>query len=163
MKTILGIDQGIANIGYSVLKETENGQIIIIESGTKKTSSKDSMEERLGVIYDFFNNVIDKYPEISEIGMEDFFYGGLNYCRSVSIVTTNQVSGILLLLARNRGISARKIAPTQVKKTITGKGNANKEMVMDSVKSIFNQHIFKTDHECDSIAIGYTLLKASNS
>lgn len=157
-KLILGIDQGLANIGYAIIGQDDNGYKNIVKSGSKKTSSKKETSIRLGEIYDFFDTMLNEYPEIEEIAMEEFFYGGLNYARSVSIVTTNQVSGVLLLLARNRGISVRKIQPTHVKKTVTGKGNANKEAVMDKIKEIFSECTFKTDHECDAVAIGMTAL-----
>lgn len=156
-KIVLGIDQGLANIGYAILEKNDE-EIHLIKSGYKSTSSKKSTEERLGIIYDFFDNLLNEYPDVEEIGMEEFFYGGSAYVRSVSIITTNQVSGVLLLLARNRDVKATKIQPTKVKKIITGSGKAKKDLVMENVREIFKENTFKTDHECDAVAIGYAML-----
>ena len=160
-KKVLAIDQGIANIGYSIISRSDDNTCHIELSGSFKTKSTHRLEERLALIYSTFDSILEKDKDIQAVVMEDLFVGvshGGIFGRSTSIVTTSMVSGILFLLAKDRGLKAFKIAPTMVKKCMTGCGKASKDDVQKGVLSYYNVAPFKVDHECDSIAIGTTFL-----
>lgn len=160
--TVLGIDQGLANIGYCVMRTYKDllDEPVILESNTFITKSDDSLENRLGFIYDKLLSIIDKYPEISFIGCERLFYSGM---RSSSILTTNLVTGIIFLLANKTNKQVRDYPATSVKKIMTGDGKAKKDDIANAINHIcaINDILSKdrTDHENDSIAIAYTTIK----
>lgn len=66
----------------------------------------------------------------------------------------SEMIGILLRECESRGIEYKGYAPTKIKKFATGKGNASKEDVINSVKEKYN-YIGSDDNEADSIALYY--------
>lgn len=161
----LGIDQGLANLGYSIVEITLNKENIeeslsILNSGTLTTSSKEYLEERLFNIHTIITNLNSNY-NTNIIGCEKLFFNpkqktGRN--KSASIMVTNMVSGVVFFIAGQNGVCAKDFTPGTVKKYVAGNGRANKEEVIEAVSKICeNQGIVpKTEHEADSIAIGIT-------
>ena len=102
----LGIDQGYANLGYSVIKyNIHRNSYKVIMFGTIKTNSKDNLEKRLYQIYLKLAEILDKYP-IDLIGCEQLFSngargadGGKRRDKSVAIVRTNMSTGVIYLLS----------------------------------------------------------------
>lgn len=162
----LGIDQGYANLGYSVV-EDDGEHCHLLLSGTIKTKSDDKFENRLATIYEFIKKILDSY-NIGAIGIERLFYNAPmsnenNKFRnkSASIMKTNMATGIIFLLAGQYQIEIRDFPPVSVKKEIAGSGKAIKQDVIDAVKEFAEREgfVIKTDHQADSIAIALTLLK----
>lgn len=166
----LGIDQGYANLGYSVIKfDLNNNTYTIEESGTITTCSTLDMNKRLLTIYNFISDILDKHPNVEIAGCERLFHnkpmgGKQNYFqqrnKSASIMKTNMATGVLYLLCAQRDIIIDDFPPTTVKKYLTGSGKSEKGEVEKAVQLIAdNQGIdIKTDHESDSIAIGITAI-----
>lgn len=162
----IGIDQGIANIGYSIIKfeldEDENEKDInILESGTITTSSKKELRNRLVDIYNMIKEINSKY-NTNIVGCEKLFFNpkqkttGRN--KSASIMLTNMVSGVLFLFAGNEGLYIKDFTPGTVKKYVAGNGRASKEEVVNAVRELCEREGIElsTDHEADAIAIGIT-------
>lgn len=55
----------------------------------------------------------------------------------------------------NRGIQLEILSPSQIKKVMTGKGNAKKDQVREAVNKKFNLQV-ESEDEADAIAIGFT-------
>lgn len=55
----------------------------------------------------------------------------------------------------NRGIQLEILSPSQIKKVMTGKGNAKKDKVREAVNKKFNLQV-ESEDEADAIAIGFT-------
>ena len=152
---ILGIDQGIANMGYSIL---ENDKLITY--GCINTNSNDSLEERFFSIYSQIKILIEEFkPEI--LCCEKLFYTSPkagNRNKSASIIYTNMITGVLTVLAGEFSIELRQFVPSKVKKAICNDGKAQKDDVIAKIKSMYNVDSAKTkyEHVCDSIAIAYT-------
>ena len=152
---ILGIDQGIANMGYSILNDDK-----LITYGCINTNSNDSLEERFFSIYSQVKILIEEFkPEI--ICCEKLFYTSPkagNRNKSASIIYTNMITGVLTVLAGEFKIELRQFVPSKVKKAICNDGKAQKDDVISKIKSMYNVDSTKTkyEHVCDSIAIAYT-------
>ena len=166
----LGVDQGYANLGCSILKYSIKEDIFIIEKfKTIKTPSSNDMNKRLLKIYNSIKEIILDYPNsINIAGCERLFHNNPmttknNFGRnkSASIMKTNMATGVVYLLTAELNIPINDYAPTTVKKKVTGNGRANKDDVNLAVTNIaLNQNIeFKTEHEADSVAIGITAIK----
>lgn len=164
----LGIDQGIAHCGYSVIELTPSNEMNILCSGTLITSSKTELTKRIESIYQTIKTLAEKY-NVSIIGCEKLFFStkqksetnpkGRN--KSASIVYTNMITGILYLIAGQQNIEIKEFVPGTVKKYVTGHGKASKEDVKKAVEQIVHglDKNIETDHEGDSIAIGVTAVK----
>ncbi|MDU1829465.1 crossover junction endodeoxyribonuclease RuvC, partial [Anaerococcus sp.] len=57
---ILGIDPGIAIMGYGVV-EFEANKVKVIENGVVTTSSKTTTPERLSILYKNLNEIIKEF------------------------------------------------------------------------------------------------------
>lgn len=160
--TVLGIDQGLANIGYCVMKVHKEliDEPIILESNTFTTSSDLSTPDRLGDIYDKVEDIFNRHPDISYLGCERLFFSG---ARSATILNTNLVTGVLFLFTHDKGIKIKDYPATSVKKIMTGDGKAKKEDIAKAIIHICEINNIadkeRTDHEDDSIAIAYTTAK----
>lgn len=158
----LGIDQGIANVGYA-LTGLKNGKEEVLFSGTFKTTTKHEIPQRLKMIYEFINTLLETY-HIDVMGMEKLFFNpvqvnGRN--KSASIMKTNLVTGIIFLLSSQHQKHIFDYTPGTVKKYVAGHGHASKEQVLAHVEEFASRSgfVIKTDHQADAIAISLTALK----
>lgn len=161
----VGIDQGIANCGYSIVKLHEDDSLSLLKSGSIVTSSNMPLPDRIALLYRLLIGLVDVYQP-SVIGCEKLFFNPkqkqLNYSRnkSASIVSTNMATGILYLIAGQKQISLYEFVPTTIKKYVTGSGKATKEDVESAMLNIFPHQLnIKNSHEADAIAIGVTAVK----
>ena len=70
---ILGIDPGLAIVGYSIL-EYEGDNIVLLNSGSIKTSKERTESQRLLEIFEDITTIIEKYkPEIASVEKLFFF------------------------------------------------------------------------------------------
>lgn len=160
---VIGIDQGLANVGYAVLDYQSKKDFKILESGVVKTKPDKRLEERIGEIYIKVDLLIHKY-EATHMGCERFFFNASDKTiqfRSATIVRTNMVSGVLFLLANKHRMFIKDYVPGTVKKHVSGNGRASKDEMIQSIKElVFNQGQdieLKNDHEADAIGIALTV------
>lgn len=169
----LGVDQGYANLGYSVVEyDIITEEIYVKKFGTITTSSKEELNKRFLKIYNLIKEVILETSEISLIGCEKLFHNKpmnikdksnpfATRNKSASIMKANMVTGILFLISAQTNHYIKEFAPTSVKKYITGNGRAKKDELETALKEIIDKQgiKIKTDHESDSIGIAITVIK----
>lgn len=160
----IGIDQGLANLGISVLESSINSNKVIAHK-LIKTPSANELQDRLLKIY---KEIEELYTEldlpISCIFFERLFFNPKSLGvqnRSADMMKTNMATGIILLFAANKGIPVypNGMPPTTVKKEITGSGKASKDDVKEVVLKLNGVREKISDHETDSIAINLAGVK----
>ncbi len=148
---VLGIDPGSRHTGYGVL-EVEGGREQVIEYGVLKLDVQDSHQLRLKCIYDRLMQVIERcLPD--ECAIEMPVYG--NNAQSMLKLGRAQAAAMLAVL--NRGLPVAQYTPKEVKKSVTGNGNASKEQVCFMVKSILSiedSDIERSMDASDALAVG---------
>lgn len=145
---ILGIDPGMAIVGYSILEV--NGRDIVLEhSGSIQTEKTHTESQRLSEIYDDINTVIDMYkPDVCAIEKLFFFR---NY---TTVMPVAHSRGVILLALEQNNIPVYEYTPIEVKQVLTGYGRATKKEVEQMVKiSLNTESLPKLDDTVDSIAI----------
>lgn len=158
---ILAVDQGLASIGYAVVRVEDGCSAKVIVSGSFETKPHQLIQKRIQNIMDVLEDVIregkEKGCRFAILATEDLFVGPV-CARSVFIVGTNMVTGGLMLLAEKHGMVVYQLAPTSVKKRVTGDGKAEKEDVEEAVQKLSDFRIRDgqkiKDHQTDAIAIG---------
>jgi len=157
---VLGIDQGLANVGYAVIDYDSADSFSILKSGAIRTKAKDDLSKRMNDIFSEIDKIIEIY-DISHMGCEKFFFNKSDKTlefRSSTIVKTNMVTGLLFLLAHKHSISIKEFVPGTIKKHVTGNGRASKEAMIYEINSLCKgqgfQKEIKNDHEADAIGIG---------
>lgn len=158
-KRILGIDTGIAIMGWSILEKDSNGKLILIACGAITTSSKSIMGTRLLTLNTELAEIIKKYsPDI--VAVESIFY----FKNKKTIIAVSQARGVILMTAEQFGLEVVDYTPLQVKTAVTGYGRAEKQQVQKMVKLILGlKEVPKPDDVADAIAIGICYLNSKIS
>jgi len=154
---ILGIDPGLATLGYGVI-EADNQKRRLIQYGTLTTPAGQPMPQRLRAIYQGMNQLMDIYqPE--DVAFEELFF-------SKNITTGMAVSaarGVALLAVVQRTDNLYEYTPMQIKQAVTGYGGADKHQVQQMVKILLNmKEIARPDDAADAIAVALTHANSMN-
>lgn len=150
---ILGIDPGIISPGFGIVKKENNdvsrNKIILIDAGVLKLASKQSINYRIGVLYDYFYDKIEK-NSVNLIALETPFMGK----NAQNFLKLGYVRGILYLLSYKFNIPIQEFSPREIKLSLTGYGGANKEQVARMVLKLFPHLIMPSQFDItDAIAI----------
>lgn len=145
---ILGIDPGLAIVGYSIVEHI-NDENILIASGSIQTDKKKTEAERLYEIAVDMQTIIDKYqPDVASI--EKLFY----FKNQKTVIPVAEARGVILAVLQKNNVLIDEFTPIEVKQMITGYGRASKEEVAKIVEmSIKYKKLPKLDDTVDSIAI----------
>ena len=127
---ILGIDPGIAIVGYGVL-EYKNGKFRTIAMGSIETPAGIDVEDRLEMIYDDMCEIIDAYQP-DEMAIEELFFTN----NQKTAIAVAEARGVILLAARQKNVLISEYTPLQVKQSVVGYGRAEKKQVIALVKMI---------------------------
>jgi crossover junction endodeoxyribonuclease RuvC len=129
---ILGVDPGTLNTGYAVIKGIDE-KLRLLKYGVISMTSSMKLPVRLKIIYDGLVEVIDWFiPD--EFAIETAFYS-----KNVqSTLKLGHARGVSILAAVNKQIPTTEYSPREVKKSVTGIGNASKEQVAYMVTKIMN-------------------------
>ncbi len=115
----------MTSTGYSVVDNKEN----VILSGKIETKKDkfESEDERINYIVDEIKNIIKKYEnKIELVGIENQFISS----RTATIMVLRKLLGaVCRMVYKECSIKTVYLAPTTVKKIITGSGRAKKDEV----------------------------------
>jgi len=147
-KIILGIDPGIADTGYGVIK-SEGSCLTCLAYGSIKTSAKLDLISRLEILHKELDKIIKKYrPDFATI--EQLFFN--KNVRTALIV--GQARGVILLTLKQNKLAIVDYTPSQVKSAVSAYGQASKLQVQKMVKLILNlKELPQPDDAADALAI----------
>lgn len=145
---ILGIDPGLATVGYGIISYGGNNYRVL-DYGIIKTEPHIPFSERLKVIYDSILLLIDKYKP------DDFAIEELFFSKNVkTAIRVGQARGVAILSAVNRGLEVYEYTPLQIKQSVVGYGRADKGQVQELVRILMNlKEAPKPDDAADALAI----------
>lgn len=147
---ILGIDPGIANTGYGVVKSNHTRNQIL-QYGNITTDSKLQSEIRLKIIYDKIISLIVEY-NVEAVVLEDIFFSKSKQVKTAFIL--GEAKGIIKLAAANSDLPISTYTPLQVKTSVTGYGKAPKAQVQKMVQMLLKlKELPKPDHAADALAL----------
>ncbi|NME36076.1 MULTISPECIES: crossover junction endodeoxyribonuclease RuvC [Fusobacterium] len=148
---ILGIDPGTAIVGFSII-ELENSSLKLLDYGCIYTDKNLSMNDRLLIIFNELEKIINKYSP-DHMAIEELFY----FKNNKTVISVGEARGVILLAGKKNNLSIYEYTPLQVKIGITGYGKADKKQVQLMVKTILKlKEIPKPDDAADAIAIAIT-------
>lgn len=145
---ILGIDPGMAIVGYGLIDYT-NDEISLCSSGSIQTCKNCKDEERLLDIFNDMCTIVEKYrPDCASIEKLYFFKN------QKTIIPVAEARGVILTALQKYNIPIYEYTPIEVKQVLTGYGRATKKEVESMVKLSLNTHTLpKLDDTVDAIAI----------
>ena len=148
---ILGIDPGIATVGYGVI-DYSDGQFALVDYGAIITTPDLKMPERLDVIFNEMLCLLDTFRPDS-IAFEELFFAK-NVKTAINVA---HARGVLLASAYQYTKELYEYTPLQVKQAIVGYGRADKRQIQLMVKQMLGlNHIPRPDDAADACAIAMT-------
>lgn len=149
---LLGIDPGLALVGYGVIQLKE-GRVTPLEYGCIETLAGMSLPERLAIIDQEMEKLIDDYQP-DQIAFEELFF----YRNKTTIISVAQARGVEILAGVKRGLPIYEFTPSQIKQAVTGYGRANKLQIQRSIQALLGlTEIPKPDDAADGLAVAMTL------
>lgn len=145
---ILGIDPGIAIVGYGVVdKEGNRYKTVAYDAVT--TRAHTPLEERLLLVYKGIDEIIKMYKP-DAMSIEELFFNN----NAKTAVAVGQARGVILLAAVQNSLPIYEYTPLQVKQALTGYGRASKSQIQQMMKSILGlESVPKPDDVADALAI----------
>ena len=147
---IFGVDPGTAVTGYGVIK-TNNNAISWVDSGVITTNASSSLDRRLEQIYDLLADKIRTHSP-DRVCIEESFYGKNVH----TTLVLGHARGVAMLAARKSNAVVAEYSPREVKKALTGNGNATKEQVEYMIKVLLSPpqtHVHSDAYDALAIAV----------
>ncbi|MBL7141529.1 crossover junction endodeoxyribonuclease RuvC [Patescibacteria group bacterium] len=154
---IMGIDPGIATVGYAFISLKGN-KLSAVDYGCIRTSKKQIFSQRLVEIYKELKKIIKKYQP-DKIAIENLYFA-----KNVkTAINVGQARGVAVLAAAENKIQIFEFTPLQVKQALTGYGRASKKQVQEMVKAVCNLKTTpRPDDAADALAIAITCIQTKS-
>ena len=148
---ILGIDPGLATLGWGVI-EAESGRQRLVEYGCILTTPRQRLPERLSQIQADMQTLLLRFqPE--EIAFEELFFSK----NVTTALTVGAARGVSIAVCANHTDRLYEYTPMQVKQAVAGYGGADKRQIQQMVKLLLHmEEIAKPDDAADALAIALT-------
>jgi len=145
---ILGIDPGTVLVGYALAQcearadRTRSASAIanrialgaepvICDAGVIRLKSGTPLESRLAMLYRELSELLEESkPDL--LVVEQVF---VHAKHARTAIVMGHARGVVLLAAAQRGIPVGELSPAEVKKSLTGNGQATKRQVQQAVKA----------------------------
>lgn len=155
---ILGIDPGVAIVGFGLI-ESDRGQQRMLQYGAITTQAGLPLATRLVQIGNDLEQLIAQFKP-DEIAIEELFF-------SKNITTGIAVAhgrGVILYTAEKMQIPIYEYTPMQVKQAVVGYGLAEKKQVMDMTRRLLKlKSIPRPDDAADALAIAICHARSATS
>ena len=145
---ILGIDPGLATVGYGVVN-CQRGVYRAIEYGAIITKPHQLLENRLEEIYDSVCTIIERHA-IDCMAVEELFFNR-NVTTAIDVC---QARGVILLAAKKHGVDIYEYTPLQIKQSVVGYGRAGKKQIIYMTQLLLRlPEPAKPDDTADALAV----------
>lgn len=129
-RIILGLDPGIASMGYGVLS-ADGDQLRALTYGCFTTGPTTALPARLRALFEHLVQLRGRYA-VTDVAVESLFYSK----NRGSAVTVGQARGVALLATVDDEVVFGEYTPTAVKEAVAGHGGASKKEVQQMVRMI---------------------------
>ena len=155
---ILGIDPGVATIGFGIIR-AERGKNTLIQYGVITTPPGIPLSERLLQISNDMEQLLETFKP-DEMAVEELFFTK-NITTGISVAHGR---GVILLAAEKAGVPVFEYTPMQVKQSVAGYGKAEKKQVMLMTQRLLNmKEIPRPDDAADALALAICHSRAATS
>ena len=154
---VLGIDPGIARLGFGLLEGSGN-RITPVEWGVAETHPG-PLPGRLSALFDTLEALLARTrPDAAAV--EQLFFGH----NTTTAITVGQARGVALLALARAGVPVLELAPAVVKQAVTGWGKADKRQVQLMVARVLSlDEPPRPDDAADALAVAWAAWGAATS
>ncbi len=155
---ILGIDPGVATIGFGVV-DAERGNQQLVRYGVITTPAGIPLSSRLYQISQDMSELIAQFTP-DEAAVEELFFTK-NITTGIAVAHGR---GVLLLELERAGVPVYEYTPMQVKQAVAGYGKAEKRQVMAMTARLLKmKEIPRPDDAADALALAICHARAATS
>ena len=142
-----GIDPGSIKTGFGVVR-AEGNALQFIDAQVIRLDGSASLADRLRVLFERLTKEIDQHAP-DQIFLESVFHQ-----KNVqSAIVLGQARGVALLAASVGARFVGELSPAEVKKAVTGRGNADKRQVQEMVRVLLGLKQRAAQDASDALAI----------
>lgn len=146
-RIILGIDPGLANTGWGVVRQS-GSRLSCVAYGCVSTPAKAELSQRLAKIHEQVDAVIERFQPTC-LGIETVWFGQ----NITAAFATGQARGAALVACAQHGLAVGEFTPRQIKLAVVGTGAAEKAQVQYMVKKLLGlREEPHPDHASDALA-----------
>ncbi|MBQ8322905.1 MAG: crossover junction endodeoxyribonuclease RuvC [Clostridia bacterium] len=154
---ILGIDPGLATLGYGVIEKDERGNCRAVDCGVVLTPKEEGLPVRLAILEEGLQKILQKFDP-DEIAIEELFFSK-NITTGIAVA---HARGVALLACVKHCGKLYEYTPMQIKQALTGYGKADKKQIQTTVAAQLRlKTVPKPDDAADALAVA--LCHASTS
>ncbi len=126
---VVGIDPGTRIAGYAVVDFDRRGDAAIVDAGVFRLDADASLATRIRQLFEDITALIDEHAP-THMALEAVF-SHTDHARTAIQMAHGR--GVVLLAAELRGIPVAELPPAEVKRALTGNGNASKAQMQHAV------------------------------
>lgn len=146
---ILGIDPGLATMGYGVIN-ADRGNFSVIDYGVVTTPKSDTLPQRLLKIEKGVEALIGRFKP-DNVAIEELFFSK-NITTGIAVSEARGV--ILLTCVKTLGAEVFEYTPNQIKQAMTGYGGADKKQMQLMTQTLLRlKNMPKPDDAADALAV----------
>jgi len=144
---LLGLDPGLRMTGWGVLEQHDN-RLVWVADGVVTSDETLSLAERLAQLNRGIAEVIARFSP-AEAAVEETFVNR----NPASTLKLSQARGAVLTAAGLAGIPVCEYAPSLVKKSVVGGGQAAKQQVGMMIRQLLPACEIATEDAADALAV----------
>ena len=130
---ILGVDPGLRITGYGVI-DYRPLRPVLIDGGVIRLKPKTPLADRLVELETELDALLEEYkPDV--VAVEQLYS---HYAHPRTAILMGHARGVILLVARRRGIRVEQFAANRIKQSLTGHGHASKAQMQRTIQSLWN-------------------------
>ena len=145
---VLGLDPGTKHMGYGVI-ELKDRKFVRHTSGTWSLYKTSEEAAKLAILQSSLEELLKQY-KCESMAFEGAFLG-----KNVqAMLKLGRLQGVAMAVAARAGLACASYSPRTIKLTITGQGNAHKELLAKRIWHVLGEklpHKSQTD-ETDALA-----------
>lgn len=127
---ILGIDPGSLVTGYGVV-DYRGTKPLLVDAGVIRLNGKTPLEDRLVELEAELDTLVgETKPDICAV---EQLYAHYNHPRTAILM--GHARGVILLVARRRGVRVEQFAANRVKISVSGHGHASKSQMQKAIQA----------------------------
>jgi len=145
---VMGIDPGVANMGFGVVR-VAGGRMSAIDGGVIEAQADEPIEGRLARIHQELATLMAWHQPVA-LALESVYFG-----KNVrSAIAVGQARGVALLTAAQRHVPCFDYTPQAVKMSVCGSGSAEKRQVQRMVGVLLGlPQPPESDHAADALGV----------
>ncbi len=130
---IVGLDPGLQLTGYGVI-DWKPLRPALIDGGVIRLKPKTPIADRLVELEAELDSLLEEHkPDLCAV---EQLYS--NYEHPRTAILMGHARGVILLVARRRGVEVQEFAANRIKQSLTGHGHASKEQMQRAIQQTWS-------------------------